>query len=92
MCVCVCGVCGRGGSSLTIGIISSKQSHRTGVRMRSGSKDYFRHFLQYSSVFDEDWSVRVKAASYPFNLTNNKFTELVRERLWGNVYGKHRIR
>ena len=32
-----------------------------------------------------EWPIRVKAASNQFNLTNKKFTKLIRKRLWVNV-------
>ena len=42
---------------------------------------------ELSSVTGE-WSIGVKAASNQFNLTNKKFTKLIRKRLWGNVWGQ----
>ena len=45
-------------------------------------------FPENSTVSQGKWSVRVKAASNQFNLTNKNFTKLIRKRFWGNVWGQ----
>ena len=85
-----------------MGIISSKQSYRTGEGTGSRWQDFLDNYLFYK-VFsykmklykdcarEVNWisgggSVRVKAASGLFNLMHKEIIKLIRKRLGGNNY------